>query len=311
MKDKSPKDESIFRKKGFFVALYSCLGVLMIIAAVLSYFNLTSMGKAVDKSNQAAKVALSELEATVKSDTESYLKKEERATTTVPPRVTTAPAATPTAKPATTPDTVKPPVSSQAPMQSQTPATQTPSQQTPAAPKASPSTSSKSVENEPFVDELVDDNDNNDDSKYAENIFSVFSEDDKMSWPVLGEIVMDYSAEHAIYDKTLDQYRTNESISIAAQVGTQVKAAADGIVRKVTSSREEGNSVEIDHGNGWTTKYSQLQDGILVEEGEVVTANQAIGGVGNPTIYSVLLGNHLDFTVEQDGNPVDPKNILE
>ncbi len=141
--------------------------------------------------------------------------------------------------------------------------------------------------------------------------FTAFTEGSQMEWPVLGEIVMNYSMDHLVYDKTLEQYRTNNSVSIAADVGSQVHASADGIVSEIFTSRELGKSVVLDHGNGWKTTYSQLQDNVLVKQGDVVKAGQAIGGVGSPSIYSLMLGNHLTFSVTSNEQYVNPNTVLK
>ena len=131
-----------------------------------------------------------------------------------------------------------------------------------------------------------------------------------MAWPLSGEIVMAFSMDHVIYDKTLEQYRTNDSISIAAQPGTEVRAAAEGLVAEITTTRENGKTVVVDHGNGWRTTYSQLQDNVPVSVGSVVQKGQIIGGVGEPSLYSVLLGPHLEFAVAQNGTALNPKDVL-
>ncbi|GHU74800.1 hypothetical protein FACS1894188_04210 [Clostridia bacterium] len=144
----------------------------------------------------------------------------------------------------------------------------------------------------------------------SEPAFSPFAQGDTMSWPANGDVVQTFSPEHAIYDVTLEQYRTNDNICISAPVGTQVKAAAAGRVSEIGRSSELGNTVVIDHGNGWTTTYSQLQDNVLVAVGDVVKSGQVIGGVGKPSIYSVLLGDHLNFKVSRDDSAVDPNTLL-
>jgi len=140
--------------------------------------------------------------------------------------------------------------------------------------------------------------------------FTAFAEGDRMAWPVLGDIVMEYSMDHVVYDKTLDQYRTNDSLCIAAPAGTEVRAAAEGYVAEVLTTRENGKTVVVDHGNGWRTTYSQLQDNVPVSVGSVVAKGQIIGGVGLPSIYSVLLGAHLEFSVLQSGAATNPKDVL-
>ena len=140
--------------------------------------------------------------------------------------------------------------------------------------------------------------------------FCSFDETKKMSWPVSGKILMDYNPDKLIYDKTLEQYRTNDSLSISAKIGDQVKASADGIVKLITKTDEDGNLIIIDHGNNWTSIYSQLQDNLLVNEGDYVKKGQIIGGVNSPTKYGILLGSHLDFKITHDDNSVNPKIFL-
>ena len=132
-----------------------------------------------------------------------------------------------------------------------------------------------------------------------------------MSWPVTGKILMNYSEDANVFDTTLEQYRTNDIIAIESEVGNQVKAAADGIVRNVTNTRENGNEVSIDHGNGWMTTYSQLQDSILVNEGELVKQGQVIGGIASPSIYKISLGSHLGFKISHNNTAINPNNMLE
>ncbi len=136
-------------------------------------------------------------------------------------------------------------------------------------------------------------------------------EDDlKLQWPIEGTIVMDYSTDQAIYDITLDQFRTNDNVCIGAEAGTAVKASADGTVESVSFDAQRGNTVVLDHGDGWKTTYSQLMEDVSVNVGDRVTAGETIGQVAAPTKYSVLLGDHLEFKVTRDDSTVDPKVAL-
>lgn len=132
----------------------------------------------------------------------------------------------------------------------------------------------------------------------------------EFQYPVQGEIVMPYSIDHAIYDPTLEQYRTNSSISLSAEKGTEVLAAADGRVKSVWADAQSGNTIVIEHANGWLTTYGQLEDTVSVKQGEQVQQGQVIGAVDAPTKYGVALGAHLDFAMEKDGAPVDPQEKL-
>ena len=128
------------------------------------------------------------------------------------------------------------------------------------------------------------------------------------AYPVEGRVVLPYSADHAIYDPTLDQYRTNDSISLAAAEGTEVRAAADGTVQAVLTDTEAGNVVVIAHADDWLTTYGQLT--VSVEKGDRVEQGQMIGQVTAPTKYGAALGSHLEFAMEKEGKPVDPAKTI-
>ncbi len=138
----------------------------------------------------------------------------------------------------------------------------------------------------------------------------IFESEPLFVMPLAGNIVMDYSIDHAIYDATLDQYRTNDHISIGAKKGESVKASEDGTVETVKTDDERGITVVLNHGNGWQTTYSQLQEDVVVKEGDKVKKGQEIGLVAEPTKYSIALGEHVDFSIAKDGVTVDPKSTV-
>ena len=118
------------------------------------------------------------------------------------------------------------------------------------------------------------------------------------------KVVLAYSTDHAIYDPTLEQYRTNASVSLSAKKGTEVKAAADGVVKEVKKDAQAGNLVRIAHGEDWLTTYGQLADAVAVKEGESVKQGQRIGTVAAPTKYGVALGEH-------HGEPQNPMEKMK
>ncbi len=143
-----------------------------------------------------------------------------------------------------------------------------------------------------------------------DKIFSLFEEGQEMSWPVFGNIVTPFNMTTGVYDKTLEQYKTSDSICISAPVGTEVKAATEGIVKDIFVDDELGQTIVIDHGNNWTSTYSQLEKNVSVAVGDVVKEGQVIAKVGEPSKYGVALGPHLDFQIALEENPKDPTEIL-
>ncbi len=131
-----------------------------------------------------------------------------------------------------------------------------------------------------------------------------------LQWPLEGEIGLDYAETATIYDPTLEQYRTNDTVAILAEEGTPVEAAGDGTVSQVAMDEETGMTVVITHPEGWVTTYSQLAEAVAVSVGDTVTQGEVIGQVGTPSKYGVALGSHLDFQVALDDRPLDPKAVL-
>ena len=136
-------------------------------------------------------------------------------------------------------------------------------------------------------------------------------ETDHMLWPVSGNVLMEYSPDNLIYDATLDQFRTNDSISIAGAENEDVFAAADGVVVEVGCLDEIGNYVVLDHGNGFETTYGQLEGNIPVAKDQKIVKGQKIGSIGSPSWYSVAIGAHVDFQVTVNGEPANPLDFLE
>ncbi|MBM6829162.1 M23 family metallopeptidase [Anaerotignum lactatifermentans] len=130
-------------------------------------------------------------------------------------------------------------------------------------------------------------------------------------YPLTGEILLPYSVETAIYDPTLEQYRTNDNICMAAEEGTPVMAVADGTVAEIKDDERTGRTVVIDHADGWRTTYSPLSEDVAVAEGDTVGQGETIGTVGQPEKYGAALGSHLQFSMEQNGEKVDPQTKLK
>lgn len=129
--------------------------------------------------------------------------------------------------------------------------------------------------------------------------------------PLKGRIIKTFSAEVPIYSQTLDEYVVHTGVDIEAPADTQVLAAADGTVTKVYNDDRLGITIELSHGNGLVTKYSNLSTTKMVEEGDVVKKGQAISGVGSSALFESLDVPHLHFEVMKDGVAVDPAGYIK
>ena len=72
----------------------------------------------------------------------------------------------------------------------------------------------------------------------------------------------------------------NPGIDLKASPGDQVFASAYGQVTRITYLRGFGNTVILDHSDGYYTVYSRLGS-IIVQEGQVLEQGQPLGVVGN------------------------------
>lgn len=144
-----------------------------------------------------------------------------------------------------------------------------------------------------------------------EPVQSVFSETvTSYVWPVQGEVVMPYAVQTLLYDSTMADWRTHDGIDIACELGTQVMAAAPGIVVSVTEDELLGTTVELDHMNGVHTVYANLAAEPPVGEGDQVTMGQIIGSVGDTALGEVNQVAHLHFAAKLDGAAADPMDYL-
>lgn len=137
-----------------------------------------------------------------------------------------------------------------------------------------------------------------------------FSEEDGLVWPIVGDVLINYSMDQTIYFPTLDQYKYNPAIVIAATQGENISAAADGRVTSVSYDHDTGNTVVMDLGNGYELTYGQLEN-ITVSEGSFVHVGDGIGTVAAPTKYYSLEGTNVYFKLTKDGEPVNPMSKLQ
>lgn len=95
-------------------------------------------------------------------------------------------------------------------------------------------------------------------------------------------------------------------LDFPAPLGTEIHAAAGGVVRTAEMHPEYGLMLEIDHGNGLMTRYGHSSK-ILVKVGDLVKRGQVVADVGTTGRST---GPHLHFEVLVDGIPQDPQRFL-
>jgi len=99
----------------------------------------------------------------------------------------------------------------------------------------------------------------------------------------------------------------HEGLDIAAKSGSPVTSVADGIISWVGNRGGYGGLVEVDHGNGYVTRYAhnktiKVAKGDRVSKGEVLAL---MGSTGRST------GPHVHFEVLRDGQHINPYNFIK
>src|SRR5262245_18937358 len=123
--------------------------------------------------------------------------------------------------------------------------------------------------------------------------------------PVIGEV--EFTSGFGVRsDPFLGRPAMHTGLDFRASTGDPVRATANG---KVVSSGWQGGygrMVEIDHGNGLSTRYGHLSE-INVKVGDVIRIGQVIGAVGSTGRST---GPHLHYETRIDGDAVDPQKFL-
>lgn len=137
-----------------------------------------------------------------------------------------------------------------------------------------------------------------------------FGASEGLTWPIVGNVILNYSMDEAVYFETLNQYRYNPSMVIEAVVGEPITAAADGQVISIKNNVETGGTIRCNLGDGYELTYGQLAD-FTVSEGDYVTKGQIIGYVAEPSIFFSKEGANVYFELTKDGEPIDPMTMMQ
>jgi len=98
----------------------------------------------------------------------------------------------------------------------------------------------------------------------------------------------------------------HSGVDFAGKDGSEVVAVASGVVTYAGKRYGYGEMVEINHGDGYVTRYGHHAK-LLVKVGDVVKKGQPIGTMGSSGRST---GPHVHFEVLKDGRPVDPTRYI-
>ena len=124
-------------------------------------------------------------------------------------------------------------------------------------------------------------------------------------WPVIGPISSSFGQrEDPILGNGEGEF--HKGIDIRAELGTPVRATADGVVKSAGMVNGYGREVVIDHGHGIETCYGHMS-GFAVMGGQTVVKGQVVGYVGHS---GRTTGNHVHYEVRVRNSPVNPYKYL-
>jgi murein DD-endopeptidase MepM/ murein hydrolase activator NlpD len=123
--------------------------------------------------------------------------------------------------------------------------------------------------------------------------------------PVVGDV--DMSSPFGMrMDPFLKGPAIHTGIDLRGDKGDPVRVTANGTVSIAGWQGGYGNMVEVDHGNGFSTRYGHMSQ-IDVKVGQAVRIGQTIGLIGSTGRST---GPHLHYETRIDGEPVDPQKFL-
>ncbi len=108
-------------------------------------------------------------------------------------------------------------------------------------------------------------------------------------------------------DPFTGQHAMHEGVDFVANVGSSIVAAAGGVVVTAELHPQYGNMIEVDHGNGLSTRYAHASR-VFVKPGQVVKRGQKIAEVGTT---GRTTGPHLHFEVRFQGVAQNPARFLQ
>jgi murein DD-endopeptidase MepM/ murein hydrolase activator NlpD len=107
-------------------------------------------------------------------------------------------------------------------------------------------------------------------------------------------------------DPLLGSLALHSGIDFRSPVGSPARATAPGVVIKAGWNGGYGRMVEVDHGNGFSTRYGHLSR-IDVKVGDHLIRGDVVGETGSSGRST---GPHLHYEVRRNGDAIDPLRFL-
>ncbi len=128
--------------------------------------------------------------------------------------------------------------------------------------------------------------------------------------PCKGEVIGECSIEELIYCSAMEDWRTHNGVDIAASPGDPIFATADGVIAQIYEDELLGLVLVLDHKNGFTSVYGNIQSEDFVKVGTSVSRGDVIGGVGHPGVLEGDMQSHLHFEMQCNGEYINPSDYM-
>lgn len=127
--------------------------------------------------------------------------------------------------------------------------------------------------------------------------------------PVSGAVLTPFSGDTLLFQPTMGDWRVHPGTDFSAEAGETVLALTDGTVQQVAEDGLYGTVVTLVHDNGLTSSYCGLND-VRVQEGQAVSAGEALGVCAETIPAESELGTHVHVQAAQNDTPIDILTLL-
>lgn len=117
--------------------------------------------------------------------------------------------------------------------------------------------------------------------------------------PVSGAVLTPFSGDTLLFQPTMGDWRVHAGTDFSAEAGETVLALTDGTVQQIAEDGLYGTCVTLTHNNGLTSSYCGMDD-VRVQEGQVVSAGEALGVCADSIPAESALGTHVHVQVTQN-----------
>ena len=129
----------------------------------------------------------------------------------------------------------------------------------------------------------------------------------KLTWPVNGKIIGKFGVHK---NEELNIYTENLGIDIETATNEKVYSVLDGVILTITTIRDYGDIIILDHGAGYYTVYSNLKN-IIVYEGQYVDTYTHLAEVARGSNSNYINKNIFNFQIWLNQEKLDPEKWIE